>query len=278
MKKVLIPTDFSENAWNAIVYAMAFYNNVPVNYVLAHVIPPDGLPPVLETLHTYISGDTLTTNLVLDKLDVLKKEMLSHSNLKEKQIQITCIEANFIDGIKKIATKFNVDLIVMGTKGQSLDIDTVIGKHTSSVITKIKYPIMVIPEAASFKTPINIAFPTDYDFIYKDRVLNTLLEIVNLYESNLNVLRVVNSKLALSPFQQKNRNHLKNTLKDVSISFHRVDQPELETGIQYFIDSMNIDIITMIAKNLNFFQKLLFSPRVAKMSYHLEVPFFVLHE
>jgi hypothetical protein len=34
----------------------------------------------------------------------------------------------------------------------------------------------------------------------------------------------------------------------------------------------------MIAKNLNFFQRILFKPTVEEISYHTKVPFLVLHE
>ncbi|NER16832.1 universal stress protein [Spongiivirga citrea] len=278
MKKVLVPTDFSENAWNAISYAMAFYKNIPVTYILCHIMIPDGLPPVVETLTSYVTGEAVKADEVIKELDAVKKKMRAHSDLKEHQITVTYLESSFVSGIKKIAKQYDIDFIVMGNKGQSNVKDKVIGGHTSTVITKIKYPVMIIPEAAKFHIPVNIAFATDYDFIYKAKVLNTLLEIANVHESNLKVLRVVNTKLSLTPFQQKNRAYLKDFLQNSSASFHRVNQSDLEKGIQSFIDSMNIDMITMVAKNLNFFQKLLFNPRVAKMSYHLQVPFLVLHE
>jgi hypothetical protein len=37
-------------------------------------------------------------------------------------------------------------------------------------------------------------------------------------------------------------------------------------------------MIAMVAKNLNLFQRTLFQPIVAKISYHTKVPFLVLHE
>jgi len=237
MKKILILTDFSENAWNAIAYILAFYKNEPVSYLITHIIPPDGISPMMETLQAYVTGGVLKSNLVINKLAILKKRMLEHTSLKKKQVEAAYLEANFIEGIKTIASKHNVNLIVMGTKGQSLSGYKTIGSHTSAVITKIKYPVMVIPEVATFKLPLNIVFPTDYDFIYKAKVLNTLLKIVDIHQSNLSVLRVANSKLPLSSFQQKNRAYLKDYLKDSSASFHRVNQPELETGIQFFIYS-----------------------------------------
>ena len=37
MKNILIPTDFSENATNAITYALEYFSGVSVNFYLLHV-------------------------------------------------------------------------------------------------------------------------------------------------------------------------------------------------------------------------------------------------
>ncbi|MFD2433355.1 hypothetical protein ACFSO9_07185 [Mesonia maritima] len=40
----------------------------------------------------------------------------------------------------------------------------------------------------------------------------------------------------------------------------------------------DVQMIAMMAKNLNFFQHILFHPVAKKISYHKEIPFLVLHE
>src|SRR5690606_42065541 len=37
MKNVLLPTDFSENSWNAIKYALDFHEGIDCNFFLLHV-------------------------------------------------------------------------------------------------------------------------------------------------------------------------------------------------------------------------------------------------
>ncbi|WP_245726521.1 hypothetical protein [Pricia antarctica] len=60
--------------------------------------------------------------------------------------------------------------------------------------------------------------------------------------------------------------------------FHSLTGTKLETAVQAFTESRDIDMIAMVAKNLNFFQRILFRPEVEKISYHTKVPFLVLHE
>ena len=40
MKKILLPTDFSDNAWNAIVYALKLYKNQKCKFVLLNTYTP----------------------------------------------------------------------------------------------------------------------------------------------------------------------------------------------------------------------------------------------
>ncbi|AUC81153.1 universal stress protein [Lacinutrix sp. Bg11-31] len=278
MKNILIPTDFSENAWNASQFALAFFGNYEVNYVLAHIEHPDILPPAFEALNSYITGEMSPENQVIETLQNNRKKMLETSSLKTSNIVIDYIETSFIEGIKQLVNKYEIDLIVMGTQGFSASENKIIGTHAQSVITKIQCPVLVIPKNAKFSVPVNIAFPTDYNSIYKSKVLDTLTTICNLHNSSIKIIRIVNPKVTLTQFQHKNRGYLKGYFKDTTSSFHRVNHQNFQEGLQEFIDSMHIDMVAIIAKNLNFFEMLLFKPSVVKMSYHTKIPFLVLHE
>ena len=52
MKNILIPTDFSENSWNAIEYALHFFSKSSCNFYLLHVNTAD-IPPSNELLDVF---------------------------------------------------------------------------------------------------------------------------------------------------------------------------------------------------------------------------------
>ena len=82
----------------------------------------------------------------------------------------------------------------------------------------------------------------------------------------------------MSEEQLKNKDFLQDYLLDVDHNFHSLTGTKLETAVQCFTESRDIAIISMVAKNLNFFQRILFRPAVEEISYHTKVPFLVLHE
>jgi len=278
MKRILIPTDFSHNAWNAIEYTLAFFGKKPVHIYLYHISYSGRVN----------DGDDLYTSgvSIIDKAAKTKLKQLSDLRRKietlyprtKAVIDVRVVNSLFIEGIKSAVEELNIDLIVMGTKGASGLKEVTIGSHTGAVITRVKCPVLVIPERAIFENPKNIVLPTDFNMIYKQRIFDTLFDVSDAHDSSIKVLRVANNEYPLNAEQEKNRNFLRDILDKRSFSFHCIKSPRLEEGLQSFIDLMDVQIIAMVAKNLNFFQRLLFKPTVAKISYHTEIPFLVLHE
>lgn len=278
MKHILIPTDFSSNAWNAIEYTMAFFAKAPIHVHLLHIA--NGATVEDDTdLHTHgISLTTVTTKSRKQKLRDLKQKIETLFPRGTYEIEIDVMKSFFIEGIKKAVVEKNIDLIIMGTKGASGLKEVTLGSHTGAVITRVKCPVFIIPENAEYHRPDNIVLPTDFNMLYKNRIMETLFEIADQHESSIKVLRVANEERPLNEEQEKNRNFLIDALGGREYSFHLVHSPRLEQGLQTFIDIMDIQVVAMIAKNLNFFQRLLLKPTAAKISYHTEVPFLVLHE
>ncbi len=278
MKRILIPTDFSHNAWNAIEYSLAFYNNLPVNIHLLHIVY-SGRVSSENDLHSNgvsILEDPGTTKI--DQLEEIKRKIEILYPRCKANIDVRVVHSLFVEGIKNTVRELDIDLIIMGTKGASGLKEVTVGSHTGSVITRVKCPVLVIPERAAFERPENIVFPTDFNIFYRQKVLETLFSMADVHDSSIRVLRVASDEYALNDDQNKNREFLRDALDNRPNSFHCVKNPDLEQGLQEFIDLMDIQIIAMVAKNLNFFQRLLFRPTVAKISYHTEIPFLVLHE
>ena len=214
----------------------------------------------------------------MTRLKALGEEIMrTHPGTK----QSFCLEyekSSFIEGVRKIVLTRNIDFIVMGTKGSSRETMKPIGKNTVEVITRVKCPVLVIPERARYIRPKNVVFPTDFNMLYKNRVLNTLSEILKTHNSALRILNIRKRNEDLSLLQQKNKEFLLDSLLHVSYSLHAPVHPCIEKALQEFVDHNPIDMIAMVAKNLNFFQQILFRPLTREINYPKKIPILVLHE
>jgi nucleotide-binding universal stress UspA family protein len=279
MKNILIPTDFSENSWNAIEYALNLYKKTSCNIYLLHVVRVTGyigddygVLPTTETI-----SDVLVKDAKLQLQHLKKRIEKLPLNTKHNFISST-IYGLFINTIRDEVREKKIDIIVMGTKGASGFEEVVLGSNTGDVITKVQCPVLVVPEKAEFHKPREIAIPTDYNIFYSITVLDTILEMAHLYNSSIRILHVSKKNEILNDGQKKNKELLEEYFKGVDHSFHRVTSNKLEEAIDCFVESRAIDMLAMVAKHLNFFQQILFKPSVEQISYHTKTPFLVLHD
>jgi len=279
MKNILIPTDFSDNAWNALVYATQLLKKKKCIFYMLHVHPitkySDG------NVEMHMSSEELEKMLLKESEENLKKlrKKIERLPLNVKHTFHTQANYNFItDRIKSEVSKKNIDLIIMGTKGASGLKSVSIGSTTGSVMTKVKCPVLAVPENAEYSKPKEIAFPTDYNLNYDAKVLDGIKEFALMNKSTVRFLYISKAGEELTNDQKKNQEFLGEYFREIEYSFHKVTGKRLETAVQCFTESRDIDIIVMVAKNLNFLQRILFKPRVEKISYHIKIPFLLLHE
>jgi nucleotide-binding universal stress UspA family protein len=279
MKNILLPTDFSKNSWNAIQYALAFFEKSSCNFYLLHVTSisnyAGGESPIIPTGATIEKTLLKQAKLKLQKL--LKTIKTLEVSINHNFITLSSYDY-FIDAVRNHINEKNIDLVVMGTKGATGLKKAIIGSNTGDLITKVKCPVLVVPEKAIYHTLKEIAFPTDYNLFYQTKILNGISDLVKAHDAAIRILHVAKKDDKLTEFQNENKEYLNDFFVDEKHSFHKVTNKKIEAGIQCFVESRDINMIIMIAKNLNFFQQILFKPTVEEISYHTEVPFLVLHE
>ncbi len=279
MKNVLLPTDFSENSMNAIEYALAFYEETPCNFYLLHVIK---LNTIASNDSPYILTKDTLEDIYTKPAKIKLKELLKHistkfpNNKNHKFYSLT--DYNFlIESIRQNVKEKNIDMIFMGTKGASGLKKIIIGSNTGDVITKVHCTTLVIPENAKFKRLKEIAFPTDFSLLYNMNHLQPISDIIESNDAALRILHIGKKDSVLNNDQKKNKELLEDYFNNFENSFHFLTNKKVEDAIQCFVESRDIDMITMVAKNLNYFQQILFHSKIENISYHTDVPFLVLH-
>jgi len=279
MKNILVPTDFSQNSWNAIQFGLEFFKNSKCNFYLLHVTPitnffgeENGMTPNVDVIEKkFVSKAKTDLHLLLKRI----KELSPNPN--HNFFTLTSSDY-FIDAVKSQIQEKNIDLILMGTKGATGIKRAIIGSNTGDLITKVKCPVLVVPEKAIFKQIHEIGFPTDYNIFYQTKILSTISEIAKMFDSYIEIVHVAKNDEKLTVFQKENKEYLNDFFMDEKHRFHKITNRKIESGVQCFVETHHIDMIVMIAKNLNLFQQILFKPTIEEISYHTHIPFLVLHE
>ena len=179
MQKILIPTDFSENAWNAIRYAMQLFANNECTFYLLNTYTP--VIPSSRFMAKMIDGVS-----IVDAVRDSSERGLHHSvsqikgqfaNTKHRFETISSF--NLLgEEIKDLVEKLNIDLIVTGTKGASGIDEVFMGSNTVRIIKSMKRcPVLAIPQHFGYMAPREIAFATDFNRFYTSSELHPQLRL-----------------------------------------------------------------------------------------------------
>lgn len=276
MKNILLPTDFSDNAFNAIEYAVQLFKSENCTFHLINTFTP--IAYNVGTFHdgysTLMLEEITRKNSENSLLEIEEKLKDKFNNPKHTFQRLACFNL-MTDAILAAVKERNIDVIVMGTKGATGAKEVFLGTNTMFTIKKAKCPVIAVPEGFSFKDPMEILFPTDFKFSTENSNLNLLKSICSLHRAQLNVLNIYLNQ-PLVEEQQKVKDQFADSFKDNNIVFHSTEDVDIAEAVQQFQIKRNIKFLVMIQNKHSFFENLLFKPVIKQMVYHTNVPFLVI--
>ncbi|WP_339885541.1 universal stress protein [Polaribacter vadi] len=274
-KKILLPTDFSDNAWNAIIYALKLYANETCDFYLLNSIKIKG-----STMSNFSSklSSTIRKSAFKDMLEL--KQMIERVNANANHnFEILVSNADLKDALETAIKKHTIQLIIMGTKGASGAKEFFFGSNTVNVINKVRLcPILTIPDQFDFVEPKKIAFSTDFNRLYKEEELAPLKEVTDLYNSEINIVHL-NNEEHLNEVQEYNSKILENDLKDYKHHFFWIpNYGKKANDINDFIKEQNINMLAMVNYKHSFIEKITKEPVIKTIGFQPFIPFLVIPE
>ena len=276
MKKILLPTDFSENSWNAIKYALQLFKDQECNFVLLNTYTPIIYQVEFMQSSSAQLGIIDTMKKVSQNgLDELQEKINSEfNNPKHTFSQISAFNS-LTSEIDDLYSNNMMDIIIMGTQGASGVAGVLFGSNTIHVIKNAKCPVMAIPSDFSFETPHEILFPTDYEIEYQEAHLKPIIEIAQKHISRVNILHVFIGN-GLTSAQEKNKSILETSMKKVAHLFHDVKNQNVPEAITNFQLRARINLLIMINNKRSFFENLFFKSTINQIGFHLNIPLMVI--
>lgn len=278
-KRILIPTDFSATALNAISYALELYSEVPCEFYLLNAFQISGysvdspLEPEPGDIAFKVGKDESENGLS----DLL--ENLSHHPENPNHYFYTIATYNsLLHAVKMVIGEKDIDLVVMGTKGITGAESLIFGTNAINIMEGITTcPVLAIPEAYRFDSPKEIVFPTDFKAHYKRRELNYLLDIASLHKATIRVLHIQGSK-DLKRDQKNNKELLKTILETTDHSFDTLVGRSVHKAIEAFVKSRGCNMIAIINRKHTLLDNLLSRPLVKEIGYHYKIPILALND
>ena len=198
MKKILVPTDFSDLSKHALDFAIQLAKPLKANVQLIHLekIPLGDLSLHLsgEANGSTVSQDSLYNSQLFranrQKLDALQKEF----NSKEVNISALQHGGGFLKGIQSYLEDNEVDLVVISTTGQESVQEFFSGNHTERLIEHLDIPIISLQDQ-QFHPIEDIVLGLDIeDEKYKKSAFKKIKVICEALVSTLHIIDVTKSR------------------------------------------------------------------------------------
>jgi len=276
MRKILIPTDFSENALNAIKYALELFKYERSEFIIMHAFADEVYDHTIEMPRALFEVYKEKVWEQSDKkLQKLVAEMLTISPNPKHKYDYISVFGSLVDESNTIVDKENIDVLVMGTKGKSNDRDILFGSNTLQVIKYVKCPVLAIPSKYNGLPPQNILFTTAYQLPYKRRELKLLSTIAKRFVARIKVLQISKFR-ELSHRQQDNMDLIKFSIQENKAEFLNQEGNDVPLIINNFIQENNIDMLVMVNTRRSYFENVLNSSTIEKIGWNVQIPFLVL--
>ncbi|WP_136467601.1 universal stress protein [Flagellimonas onchidii] len=281
MEKVLIPTDFSENAWNAIDYAMQLFRTRRCTFYLLNTYTP--VIPSSRFMAKMIDGVRIVDAVRNSSEEGLQKTV---SQIKKKyrnpnhEFKMISSFNLLVDEIMDIVDSEGIQLIVTGTKGASGIDEVFMGSNTVRIIKNAKKcPVLAIPQHFEFITPSEVAFATDFNRFYTSSELNPLLELAQMFQATIRIVHVQYGIKALSELQQFNLNMLRRYLNGTEHYVHTVSElNSVSQTLEVFAKELDIHLLALLNYQHSYMEKMTREPIVKRTAFHTQIPLLVIPE
>lgn len=274
--KILFPTDFSEAAHHAFIYALQVADKWNASIVLLHVyqlptVAGTGLAPELENF--YKSIDEFQFKNYEDEIPVLK-QIAADNGFDYIEIRHVLMEGPTVGSILETAKSDDIDMIVMGTTGAGALKGIVLGSVAGEVLEYASCPVLVVPEKAVFDGNIDqVAFTTNFTD-EEARALEETIAFSAPFDAQVHCINIDTAHIA------KYNKQAENWLgrfgdSEGKLTMEVLDRSDIFQGITEYMDMNHIDILSMVSHERNFFQELFNYSKAKTLSYHTRVPILV---
>lgn len=272
VRKIIVPTDFSEGSENACYFAVHLANKIQAEIKLLHVYEnPIGDVHVRESAtfeafstNLYIEAEKRAKSEIVALTQRIKEYMLAHG-IKGVKVHSSTIIGNIVWRIKNICSQYKPDFIVLGTVGRMKRSESVLAGLANEIIKGLGIPVFAVP--GPFKEHyfemMNILYATDFN--ENDHVsLDQMLTILEPFKKKVTCIHIDTEHNPAKEDRIDELNaFLTNSYSQHDIICRLIEEDDVYSGIKDFADRNGINLLSFTTQKQPIFMKL-FRPNLFK--------------
>lgn len=278
MKKILVPTDFSACANNAVDFAVHVANEIDAEISLLHSFE------IKDNMYTdYMGVNRYYNQTILDDsyelIKKMKKKIESKTPVKvDIMVKTSSVQASIENAIEEI----NADLVIMGATGIKGIHERLWGSSTSEFISTCQTPVIAVPLIYKWKKPGKFVLATNqfdlpeetYDFIYElaDLMMAQVRLVVftDVEKEKAQAYIEAEKKIPFLKDQLQQRYNLNRVLVD------HIHGTSFNESMQEYIAEQEVDLLVMITHKRKFLESFIHPSKTKKMTSLTRVPLLAI--
>ncbi|MEP7317414.1 MAG: universal stress protein, partial [Panacibacter sp.] len=198
MNIILVPTDFSETAKNAAVYAINFAKQMNGKKIILYNTYQS--PPVVDVNMALV--ETVDVNLLKksseDNLEIFRQQL---QPLCGSEIELTTVsEYGMLSAdINDICATYHADVIVMGVTGAGKLTETLIGSYAVDVSRRSQTPVIIVPPGAGYTAIEEIVLACDFTKVAETTPVAAIKNVLNATAAKLFVINIDHNNKHFTP-------------------------------------------------------------------------------
>ncbi|MFM1794284.1 MAG: hypothetical protein RL642_669 [Bacteroidota bacterium] len=268
MKLIVVPTDFSPLADNALKYGIDLATAMGSSLMIVHVYQ-------MPISYSEVS-------LITVSLEEIKQA--SEDRLAELKHNIETITAGKLvvytesrlgdvgDEIKKLSQTLQPFTIVMGSRGVTGAGKFFLGSNSLSVIDKTSTPVIVVPPGGKFSSYKKIGLTTDFKQVVDKTPVVPIRTLINFFNAELHVLHVDYKQRSFTPDVPEQTLNLDMLLSGMNPTYDFIENKNINEGINDFAEKNNLDLIITLPQKRNFLESLFEKSLTRELLHHTNIP------
>ena len=265
MTRILVPTDFSSTANNAVKYAAAFCKDNKYKMILLNVmhVPAIDVNVAAGALNDLMESQKAEVDVKLNKA---AKELGSEFKIEIETLSKFGLGA---DVIVQESNENDVLITIMGTHGASGIFDALLGSVSNAVVKRSEVPVIVLPKGSVYSTIKKVAFAYDY----KEKITHELEFVHELNPSKdvkIDIISVEPDRVE-GTFEEEVVAD-KDGVKEVSLWAYNV-----QDGINYYAEKENVNMIGLKRHQRSFIENLFHKSTTKELLNNSSIPMIVFN-
>lgn len=276
MRVIIVPTDFSENAFNALQCALEYFKYEKSRFIILHAYADEVYENKAVVSRALLDEyKEIKRNESEQALITVRKKAMEYAPNPRHTLETIAVFGTLLDEVNSLVNSEDADLIVMGTQGKTADRKITYGSNTLQVIRYVKCPVLGIPLAYHYDRPERILFPSELMIPYKGRELKLVSCMAKSFRSEMHLLYISNFD-RLSLRQEDVKAAWEYRFRESDITYTRHNEGSIAQIINNHITEHTISMVVMVNSKHTYMESLLHTSTIDEVGLTTKIPFLIL--